>query len=255
MTVTEIGAPAVTRDAFYGGRLILTQPAKGHRSGTDAVLLAAAVPSGFTGLCYDMGSGVGAVGLGIALLRRGSGIVLVERDATAVALALSNATASGFAEAVTVARCDILDKKALRQTLPSRAALVVTNPPFYDPHGSRPSPDPARRAAHVLGEGVGIGDWLAACLDRLEDRGTFIAIHAAAALPEILVSLESRTGAVAVKPILPRAGESAHRVLVRATKGSRGPFRLVAPLVLHDADGRFTPLAERLHRGEAALDW
>ncbi len=71
----------------------------------------------------------------------------------------------------------------------------------------------------------------------------------------MLACLASRTGAVTVKPILPRAGEAAHRVLVRATKGSRGPFTLAAPLVLHDGASRFTEEAERLHRGEAALAW
>ena len=82
-----------------------------------------------------------------------------------------------------------------------------------------------------------------------------IVIHAATALPDMLACLASRTGAVTVKPILPRAGEAAHRVLVRAIKGSRGPFTLAAPLVLHGSAGRFTEEAERLHRGEAALAW
>ena len=253
--MAEDGAPAVTRDAFYGGRLILNQPTKGHRSGTDAVLLAAAVPLGFTGTCYDMGSGVGAVGLGIALLRPGSRVVLVEREATTVALAWANAAAYDFAEPAGVAECDILDKADLRRALPDPAALVVSNPPFHDSGRSRPSPDRLRRTAHVLDEGFALEDWVEACLDRLDDKGQIIAIHAVAALPGLLRGLERRAGAVTVKPILPRAGEPAHRVLVRATKGSRGPFALAAPLVLHDDAGRLTPLAERIHRGDEALAW
>ncbi len=247
-------APATTRDAFYGGRLVLTQPAKGHRSGTDAVLLAAAAPPSFSGTCYDMGAGVGAVGLGIALLRTASKVVLVERDAAAVALAWANAAALDRAE-VSVAECDLLDRTALRRALPARAALVVTNPPFFDPQQSRPSPDASRRAAHVLDERAGIEDWIAACLDRLDDRGTFVAIHAAAALPAILAALANATGGITVKPVLPHAGKAAHRVLVRAAKSSRAPFRLAAPLVLHGNDNQFTAEAERLHRGEASLNW
>ena len=253
--MAEDGARAVTRDAFYGGRLILNQPAKGHRSGTDAVLLASAVPVGFTGTCYDMGSGVGAVGLGIALLRPGGRVVLVEREAALVAMAWANAAAFDFAALVGVAECNILDKADLRRALPELAALVVTNPPFYDPGCSRPSPDRLRRAAHVLDEGFALEDWVEACLDRLAEKGQFIAIHASAALPGLLRGLERRTGAITVKPILPRADEAAHRVLVRAIKGSRGPFTLAAPLVLHDDAGRLIPLAERLHRGDEALVW
>ena len=253
--MAEADAPALTRDAFYGGRLVLAQPAKGHRSGTDAVLLAAAVPPSFAGCCYDMGSGVGAVGLGVALLRPGARVVLVERDAAAVALAWANAAALDVEQPVTVADCDILSKADLRRALPERADLVVTNPPFHDPRRSRPSPDEVRRAAHVLGEGSGIGEWIAACLDRLADGGSLVIINAAFALPDMLVALGSRTGGITVKPILPRPGAAAHRELVRATKGSRAPFQLAPPLVLHDGASRFTEEAGRLHRGEAALPW
>ncbi len=251
--------PGTTRDAFYGGRLLLTQPARGHRSGTDAVLLAAAVPLGFAGLCYDVGSGVGAVGLGVALLRPGARVVLVEREAATVALARANAAAMGrevtVRREVTVAECDVLDREALRRVLPVRADLVVTNPPFHDPSRGRASPDPLRRAAHVLEDGVAIEDWVLACLDRLDDKGTLIAIHVAAALPSVLAAFAGRFGAVVVKPVLPRVEAPAHRVLVQATRNSRAPFTLAPPLVLHDGNGRFTPEAVRLHRGEAALDW
>ena len=51
----------------------------------------------------------------------------------------------------------------------------------------------------------------------------------------------------------PRADAPAARLLLRAVKGSRAPLRVEPPLILHDASGRFTPLAEALHRGEASL--
>lgn len=253
--MSEAGVPATTRDAFYGGRLVLTQPARGHRSGTDAVLLAAAVGLGFTGSCYDIGSGVGAVGLGIALLRPGARVALVENDPATLALARANATAYGGPEAVTVSECDILDRADLRRALPARADMVVTNPPFHDANHTRPSPDPSRRAAHRLPEGVGLGDWLAACLDRLNEKGTVIAIVSATALPEVLDALSRPTGAITVKPIQPRRETPAHRILIRAAKSSRAPFTLAAPLVLHGSDGHFTQEADSLHRGDTALDW
>ena len=249
----EASADGVTHDAFFGGRLVLAQPARGHRSGTDAVLLAAAAPAGFAGLCYDMGAGTGAVGLGIAALRPGASTVLVERDPGIAALARVNAAASGAQTEVAV--CDILDRVALRRALPDRAALVVSNPPFFEATLSRPSPDPLRRSAHTLDEGATLATWLLACLDRLDDKGTIVLIHLAVALPAILSALADRVGGIAVKPVLPREGAAAHRVLVRAVKGSRAPFTLVAPLVLHDAGGRLTPEADRLHRGEEAFAW
>ena len=51
---------APTRDAFLGGRVLVLQPARGggHRSGLDAVYLAAAVPEDVQGHVVDLGSGV-----------------------------------------------------------------------------------------------------------------------------------------------------------------------------------------------------
>jgi tRNA1(Val) A37 N6-methylase TrmN6 len=79
-------------------------------------------------------------------------------------------------------------------------------------------------------------------------------IHRAAKLPEIFAALEGRLGGVEIVPIRPRAGEAAGRILVRARKGSRAPFRLCAGLVLHDASGaKYTPETEAVLRGEAAI--
>jgi tRNA1(Val) A37 N6-methylase TrmN6 len=51
----------------------------------------------------------------------------------------------------------------------------------------------------------------------------------------------------------PRAGSDATRVIVTAVKGGRAALRLAAPLILHGEDGRFTEVAEALHRGASFL--
>ena len=61
--VFDDSPPAVVADAFLGGRLLLRQPAEGHRCGTDAVLLAAAAPADFSGLAIDVGAGAPRQGL------------------------------------------------------------------------------------------------------------------------------------------------------------------------------------------------
>ena len=242
-----------TRDAFYGGRLLLEQPARGHRAGTDAVLLAAAVSRSFAGLCYDVGAGVGAAGLGIALACASAQVRLVENEPLALRLAEANIAANGLAARARVIAGDLFDVSRRREAL-ALADLVVSNPPFHAAGRVRPSPDAGRRAAHVLAAGATLTDWLLACLDLTAAKGTLIVIHAPAALPEILAASERRLGAVTLLAVHPRAGAPASRVLVRGVKGSRGPFVVAAPLVLHAADG-FTAAAARVHRGEAALAW
>ncbi len=79
-------------------------------------------------------------------------------------------------------------------------------------------------------------------------------------LPEILTALAGRAAGV-VLPLAARPGRDAKRVIVRARKGGRSPFRLAAPLVLHAgaahlADGDdHTPQARAILREAAALDF
>ena len=242
------GGGDTTLDAFFGGRLLLRQPARGHRAGTDAVLLAAAVPRDFSGRVLDVGAGVGAAGLGVALACPRAAVDLIERDAASAALAAENIATNALR-----ARVLALDILSPARRDAGTADLVISNPPFHDPARVRASPDPARRAAHVGGPG-GLAAWVAACLDMAGAKGSLILVHRADAVPALLAALEGRAGAIALKPILGRAGQEATRVLVRATKGSRAPFRLVAPLVLHEG-ASFTAEAEAIHRGESAVKW
>ncbi len=133
------------------------------------------------------------------------------------------------------------------------AELVVTNPPFYSAEDVRASPDAAKALAHVFGD-QGLGEWIVASLALLAPGGRFVVIHRPERLGELLDAFGRRLGAVAIRPIYPRDGADAIRVIVTGVKGSRAPTRLRPGLVLHGPDGGFTPLAAAIHRGEAFLD-
>ncbi len=249
-----VEAPA---DRLLDGRLTLAQPATGHRAGTDAILLAASAPEGFAGHAVDLGSGVGTVGLAVAAMEPHARVTLVEIDPAMAALARRNVAANGRDGRVDVVEADILSRPAARRAAglaAGSATLVLTNPPFDTAGRVRASPDAARRTAHVMGEGD-LDRWIRCALDLLAPRGTLLCIHRAAALPALLAALDRRFGAVAARPVLPREGAAATRVLVKAVKGSRAPFSLLAPLALHGPDGAFTPTAEAIHRGAARLGW
>jgi tRNA1(Val) A37 N6-methylase TrmN6 len=105
------------------------------------------------------------------------------------------------------------------------------------------------------GEDGSLEGWVRACLALLAPHGRFAMIHRPDALPTILSAFGGRLGAVALLPIHPRAGAPAHRLLVTGAKGSRAPLCIAPPLVLHGADGRLTPEADAIHRGEKQIDW
>ena len=85
------GLGEIVEDRLLDGRLRLRQPRKGHRAGSDAVLLAAALPERDGGHLLDIGTGVGTVGT--ALL----GIALFGEPATAMRLACITLIVVGIA--------------------------------------------------------------------------------------------------------------------------------------------------------------
>ncbi len=247
----------VIADAFLGGRLLLRQPAVGHRCGTDAVLLAAAAPADFCGLAIDVGAGVGAAGLALAVTRPGARISLLENDPYIAALARANLLQNKLAGRGHVVEADLLSRANRRGAglQDESAGLVITNPPFLDPSRARLSPDPRRRRAHAMlpAEGT-LAAWIVASLALVAPGGLFILIHPPDALPVILQTLAGRAGGIAVLPVYPRRETKAKRILVRGKKGSRAPLSIAPPLVLHDGEG-FTEAADAIHKGMATIEW
>ena len=244
--------PEVSRDAILGLGLTLTQPKSGHRVGADAVLLAAAAGPPVKTL-VDVGAGVGSVGL--ALLRRWPEATgeMIEIDPELAEFSRTNAEEAGMQARAKVLRLDVFDKPARRAVgLKDGAAdLVVTNPPFYDRTEVRISPDESRARAHVLVESL--ENWVVASLALLKPGGRFVMIHRPDGLNAILAGIGKRLGGVAIRPVYPKAETPAIRILVSGVKGSRAPLAIFPGLILHEADGRFTPEAAAIHRGEAQL--
>ncbi len=247
-------------DAWLGGRLTLLQPRSGHRVGSDAALLAAAAGM-IDGRIIDAGAGVGAVGLTLINRSERSSADLIEIDPDLARLAGDNAARNGLTARVRVLQIDLGDAGARREAgLADEAAdCLVTNPPFFDRRMVRVSPDASRARAHVLSSreaGVApLVGWIRACLALLSPGGRFVMIHRPEALAQILAAADGRLGALALLPVHPRAGASAHRLLVSGVKGSKAPLRIAPALILHQMDGGLTAESDAIHRGEALIGW
>jgi tRNA1(Val) A37 N6-methylase TrmN6 len=245
----------LTDDAVLGGRLRLLQPARGHRVGHDAILLAAATPAQAGEHAVDLGAGVGAAGLALAARVDGVRVTLAEVDPGLARLAAENAERNALAARV---RAVALDVTAPARALtgaglgPECAARVLMNPPFNDPLRQRASPDRRRRLAHAGREDV-LAAWSSTAARLLPARGTLSLIWRADGLADVLRALAGAFGEVAIMPVHGKPEEPAIRVLVRATKGSHAPLALLPALVLNDSAGRPTAQAEAVLRAGAAL--
>jgi tRNA1(Val) A37 N6-methylase TrmN6 len=94
---------------------------------------------------------------------------------------------------------------------------------------------------------------------RLAPGGWLSLICGADGLPEVLAGMGTKLGSVSVLPLQPRVGRAAPRLVVRARKGGRAPFRLLAPFVIHagaEHDGdreSYTPEANEVLRNGGDL--
>lgn len=246
---------SVTRDAFLGGRLTLSQPRDGFRAGLDSVLLGAAIGTGRQSL-LDLGAGIGAAAF-VAL----SGLpdlqaTLAEQNPDMLALARHNAEANGLAERARLVLADVAAKGADRRAaglIDNGYDAVIANPPFFDT-GTRAA-EPGRAAARHM-DATALDLWVKTAAGCAAGGGEIIFVYPAETLAPLLAAFAQRFGAITILPLTPRPGVPASRVLIRGIKGSRAPLALLASRALHDVDGNaFAPAFDAIFRGTARLIW
>lgn len=243
-------ASGVSEDRLLGGRLRLRQPLSGYRAAIDPVLLAAAIPAEAGDSVLDIGCGVGAAALCLAARVAGCRVTGVEAQRELVRLAGENIELNGFAGRVMAMAGDLLRPPPRLE--PGSFSHVMANPPFLDASAASPSPLPQKQTATIEGE-ADLGAWIRFALAMVRPRGSLTFIHRADRLEQLLARLMGRAGEIIVFPLWAGPEKPAKRVIIRARKDVATPTRLTPGLVLHEADGRFTPAAEAVLRGAAKL--
>lgn len=219
----------LTEDAFLGGRLSLFQPKNGYRAGVDPVFLAAATPAHSGESVLELGSGVGTAILCLATRVPGLSLSAIELQPEYAELARRNAQKNGIA--LEVFEGDVAELPG--EVRSKSFNHVILNPPFFDTRNRTEAADSGREAALSNAD---LTAWIDTAIRRLAPSGHLTMIHTADALPDILSALDARVGAVTVTPLMPRRGKPARRVILRCQKGSRRPFTLLPPTVLHRGD-------------------
>ena len=245
----------LTHDAYLGGRVHLFQPENGYRAGIDPVLLAACVPAVNGESVLDLGCGAGAASLCLQARVPGLTVTGVERQADYADLARRNAEENTAEMEVVQADLAALPLDLRQQQFDH----VIANPPYFQPAGRKPAQDAGREAA--LTEELGLETWIDTAARRLAPQGYLHVIQRAERLGDLIAAVVPRLGSLEVLPIAARIGRAAHLVIIRARKGGRSPFRLHAPLILHEGahhltDGEsYVPQIRAVLREGAPIQW
>jgi tRNA1Val (adenine37-N6)-methyltransferase len=229
-----------TQDALFGGSVVLFQPPRGsgYRANVDALLLAAfATARKVAPVAFDLGAGVGAVGL--ALLRLGATrrVVFVEIDGSPAAMARRNLEANGWTDRGEVVRGDVQHVARSRR---GEAALVVCNPPYLMPGRGRV---PMAQARARRGE---VGTFVEAARQVAGRRARVCFVYPAHELALLLATLAAQgLNAKRLRFVHGTPDAPARVALVEAQAARPGGLRVLSPLV-ERGPGGYTPEMQAL---------
>jgi tRNA1Val (adenine37-N6)-methyltransferase len=239
-----------TEDALFGGSLVLFQPLRGagYRTNVDALLLAWFASTGLpvtespdsvvpavhatsrpAQTAFDLGAGVGAVGL--ALLRFGAAkrVVFVEIDEQPAAMARRNLDANGWADRGEVVRGDVRDVARSRR---GEATLVVCNPPYTAPGQGQ------IRAAEARARCGDLAAFAHAARQVAGKRARVCFVYRAQELAALVACLANEgLHAKRMRFVHGTRDAAARVVLLEARVGRRGGLFVMPPLVEREAHG------------------
>ena len=236
---------------FLDNKVYVEQPKVGYRSGIDAVLLAMSVGENQENkTVLDMGCGIGAVSLCIALNNRKSKIIAMDIQESLINMFKKNKEDNNL-DNISMQNVDMFASEFFQNNpdFYNSCDIIVSNPPFFPDDKSIKSPNTIKGIAHNEGKN-NLKQWIKFAHISLKNKGYFHLIHHAARIDEILEHMQNRFGEVSIIPIYSKLSKNAIRVLIRAKKNVKTPSKILPPLVLQDETGTYTSRTDKILKGE-----
>ena len=229
-------------DGLLGKTVVIEQPKEGYRVAVDTALLAAFVKERFAGEKFlELGCGVGGVMLCLAKRVRNADCTGIEILKELVEICTRNIERNSFASGLKVIHGDI---NKISELPIEKADAVIMNPPYYEEKSHTVSENKIKKSANV-------GDvslWIEAANYILkDDTGVLYMIYPYDKLDEVVI-LFAKTGFnnLEIKPVFTKRSMPPKRMLLKAEKcGKENDFTVskTEPIILHEENGEYTPIA------------
>ena len=239
--------PGFADNRVLGGRIILRQPVSGFRSGSDAVLLAAACHPPQGGRVVELGCGTGSPMLCLAWRRPDIHFTGVEIDPATTRLAAYNIARNGMSRRGR-AICGDVGRPVLTA---GGTDLVLANPPYFVEGRHRRSPDPERDRARAEGAAP-LAAWVRTAVGLLNPQGVAVFIMRSERRSDVQQALPPGWS-MTERPVVGSLHKPPKRFLALLRAG--GSHSVLPPIHLHDADGAETHLAGTIFRDAAPIFW
>lgn len=227
----------------------------GFHASVDAVFLSAAIDVKQHSKVLDVGCGVGSISLCAALRNKSISLTGIDIQPDMVDIALQNAALNDLSERCKFFHGDIKKEKIIAD---NHFNCVVMNPPYLQGGAHLSSPEKIKATSHgEHGSGATLEDWVKYAHRKLKQGGQLVMIHRADRMDDVIMALEKRRwfGSLVIYPLWSHAGEDAKRVIIRARKERYAPIVLKSGMVIHQADGQYTDIAQSLLSDVGLIDW
>lgn len=235
-----------TKDYLLDKQIKIFQPVDGYRASTDAIILSSVISKvKKNDNILDVGSGTGAISLCLAHRFKSSSISIMGMELQEELCCLSNLSSeeNNFSSFLQYINCNIKNKpKSIEFCSFSH---VITNPPYSE--NDLPSPNKSKATAHNL-DNFSLSEWIKFCIKMLKPKGFFYMINRAEAIDDILYNIKGKLGNIKVVPIYSKENQDAKRVIVIAQKDSKAATSINKGLIVHNADGKYSQIANAILR-------
>lgn len=229
----------LTRDCFFSGRIVLTQPRSGYRFSIDSVILSHMVRPLPNETVLDLGTGCGVIPIMLAFRYRDIHVIGVEIQPALAGLAQQNVADNRMTDRIRILHQDMVQLQ--RADIGGPAGLVVANPPYRRLESGRLNADRQRAVArHELS--IDLETLLLTARRMVADSGRMAMIYPAVRTVDLLAAMR----AIGLEPknltMIHSTSESPARlVMVTAIRGGRPGLAVGPPLALYRKDGTYSP--------------